>query len=53
VRATTRVWRARAPGVIPLPHPSPRNVARFMANPWFDDELLPVLRRNVRKLVVA
>ena len=51
VTATTRNWRAHAPRVIPLPHPSPRNVAWFKANPWFDDELLPVLRRGVHKLV--
>ncbi len=51
VTATTRDWRAHAPRVIPLPHPSPRNVAWFKANPWFDHELLPVLRRSVRKLV--
>ena len=51
--ATTRNWRAHAPGVIPLPHPSPRNIAWFKANPWFVDELLPVLRRSVRKLVAG
>ena len=51
VTATTRDWREHAPGIIPLPHPSPRNVAWFKANPWFDDELLPVLRRNVHQLV--
>ena len=51
VTATTRDWRLHAPGIIPLPHPSPRNVAWFVANPWFDDELLPVLRRSVAKLM--
>lgn len=51
VTATTRDWRAHAPRVMPLPHPSPRNVAWFKANPWFDDELLPVLRLSVHKLV--
>ncbi len=51
VTATTRDWRAHAPGVIPLPHPSPRNVAWFKANRWFDDELLPVLRGSVGKLI--
>lgn len=51
VTATTRDWRAHAPRVIPLPHPSPRNVAWFKANPWFDDELLPVLRHSVHRLV--
>lgn len=53
VTATTRNWRMHAPRVIPLPHPSPRNVAWFKANPWFDHELLPVLRGSVRKLVGA
>ena len=53
VTATTRDWRLHAPGIIPLPHPSPRNVAWFVANPWFDDELLPVLRRSVSKLVAS
>ena len=51
VTSTTRDWRAHAPRVIPLPHPSPRNIAWFKANPWFDDDLLPVLRRSVRELV--
>lgn len=51
VTATTRNWRAHLPGVVPLPHPSPRNIAWFKANPWFDDELLPVLRRSVRGLI--
>ena len=51
VTATLRDWRAHAPRIIPLPHPSPRNIAWFKANPWFEDELVPVLRRRVRKLV--
>ena len=49
--ATTRDWRALAPRVIPLPHPSPRNIAWFQANPWFDDELVPVLQQSVHRLV--
>ena len=49
VTATTRAWRAHVPSAIPLPHPSPRNVAWFIANPWFEEELLPVLRQSVRK----
>ena len=51
VTATTRDWRVHAPRIIPLPHPSPRNVAWFMANPWFEDELLPGLRCRVRSLL--
>jgi uracil-DNA glycosylase len=51
VTATTRNWRSHLPRVFPLPHPSPRNVAWFKLNPWFDDELLPVLQRRVCELV--
>lgn len=51
VTATTRNWRLHLPRVVPLPHPSPRNVAWFKANPWFDNELLPVLRKSVRELI--
>lgn len=51
VTSNTTAWRTHAPGVIPLPHPSPRNIAWFKANPWFDDDLLPVLRRAVHRLV--
>ena len=51
VTRTLLDWRAHAPRVIPLPHPSPRNVAWFKANPWFDDELLPVLRQGVRQFI--
>jgi uracil-DNA glycosylase len=53
VTATTRNWREQAPGIIPLPHPSPRNVAWFKANPWFGDELVPVLQQRVRSLVAG
>lgn len=51
VTATTRNWRAHLPRVIPLPHPSPRNVAWFKVNSWFDDELLPVLQRSIREII--
>ena len=53
VTATTRDWRAHAPRIIPLPHPSPRNVAWFKANPWFEGDVLPVLQRTVRRLLEA
>ena len=50
---TVRAWREYAPGVIPLPHPSPRNVAWFKANPWFECEVLPTLRTHVAALLSA
>jgi uracil-DNA glycosylase len=54
--ATMRDWRKylrrkMRPRVLPLPHPSWRNNAWLKRNPWFEDQLLPVLRREVRKLL--
>ncbi len=37
--------------VIPLPHPSWRNNGWIRKNPWFERDLLPVLRREVRALL--
>lgn len=39
------------PRVIVLPHPSWRNNAWLKANPWFESDLLPPLRREVRRLL--
>lgn len=41
-------WREYGPNVMPLPHPSPRNIAWFKRNPWFEAEMLPTLRERVR-----
>ncbi|RVV96760.1 uracil-DNA glycosylase family protein [Mesobaculum littorinae] len=49
VTATVARWREHAPGVFPLPHPSWRNTAWLKRNPWFEDELVPVLRTHVRE----
>jgi uracil-DNA glycosylase len=43
--------KTRRPRLLPLPHPSWRNNAWLTRNPWFEAELLPVLRREVRKLL--
>ena len=48
---TVRNWREYGPGIIPLPHPSWRNNAWLKKNPWFSEELLPHLRRRVRRLL--
>jgi uracil-DNA glycosylase len=42
-------WQQYFPKVIPLPHPSPRNNRWLKKNPWFEAELLPVLRVAVKK----
>ncbi len=51
-------WRAildkpRRPRLLPLPHPSWRNNAWLRRNPWFEAELLPVLRAEVTRLLHA
>lgn len=53
---TVRRWREiladpRRPRILPLPHPSWRNNGWLKRNPWFEAELLPVLRAQVGKLV--
>ncbi|MBY6202748.1 uracil-DNA glycosylase family protein [Maritalea mobilis] len=44
-------WRDHAPAVFPLPHPSWRNTAWLKKNPWFEAELLPVLRDRVQEVL--
>jgi len=47
---TAKAWREFAPEYLPLPHPSARNTPWFMRNPWFEHELLPVLRERIKAL---
>jgi uracil-DNA glycosylase len=54
--ATVSNWRnileqPRHPRVLPLPHPSWRNNSWLKRNPWFEAELVPVLREEVARLV--
>ncbi len=51
VPVTSRVadWRATAPAVFSLPHPSWRNTGWLKRNPWFENDLLPALRAQVQK----
>jgi len=44
---TVAAWREYGPAFLPLPHPSWRNTAWLNRNPWFHEELVPVLRRRV------
>ena len=43
--ATVRSWRDHKPKTIPLPHPSPRNNRWLAKNPWFEEEVVPYLKR--------
>lgn len=45
---TVRAFREYLPRFLPLPHPSWRNTGWLKRNPWFEEDLLPELRRLVR-----
>jgi uracil-DNA glycosylase len=44
-------WRRDWPLIVPLPHPSPRNQAWLKRNPWFESEVLPLLRLRVAEVL--
>ncbi|ATQ74382.1 uracil-DNA glycosylase [Massilia violaceinigra] len=44
---TVQAWRDVAPAYFPLPHPSPRNTPWLQRNPWFEQDLVPVLRARI------
>lgn len=53
VSVTDRVkrWREVWPQALPLPHPSPRNNLWLRRNPWFEEEVIPQLRKRVRDIL--
>lgn len=46
---TVQSWKEYGPLLIPLPHPSPRNNIWLKKNAWFEEEVVPVIRRKVKK----
>ncbi|HZE88524.1 MAG TPA: uracil-DNA glycosylase family protein [Verrucomicrobiae bacterium] len=46
-------WRAHWPSRLPLPHPSPRNNLWLRKNPWFERDVVPILRERVGRLLRA
>lgn len=52
VRDWRAIWDSRASRkVLPLPHPSWRNTGWLKQNPWFEIELLPFLRSEIRSRI--
>jgi uracil-DNA glycosylase len=47
VSDVVRRWESYGPATIPLPHPSPRNTPWLKLHPWFERDLLPILRTRV------
>ncbi|WP_251823707.1 uracil-DNA glycosylase family protein [Polynucleobacter paneuropaeus] len=48
---TVMAWKSYWPKAIPLPHPSPRNNIWLKKNPWFEEEVLPSLRKKVKAVL--
>jgi uracil-DNA glycosylase len=48
---TVAAWREYGPAVLPMPHPSWRNIAWLKRNPWFEDEVTPYLRLRVADIL--
>jgi uracil-DNA glycosylase len=48
---TVRAFADYLPRIIPMPHPSPRNQLWLRDNPWFETDLVPLLRGEVRALM--
>jgi uracil-DNA glycosylase len=49
---TVAAWRDFLPAnMLPLPHPSPRNIRWFKSNPWFEADVVPELRKRAANLL--
>jgi len=46
---TVQAWESYGPQLLPLPHPSPRNNPWLKKNPWFEETVIPMLRRRVEE----
>ncbi len=51
VTDTVKHWQSYWPAYLPLPHPSPRNQRWLRQNPWFEYEVLPLLRQRVADIL--
>lgn len=47
---TIKNYQEYLPSFFPLPHPSPRNQNWVKVNPWFLEEVVPVLREKIQML---
>lgn len=49
--AVTGDWASYLPGLLPLPHPSPRNLMWLRKNPWLEKQVIPVLHKRVAQIL--
>ncbi len=48
---TVESWKDYTPANLPLPHPSPRNNRWLKHNPWFLKDVVPYLRRRIKRIL--
>jgi len=48
---TVRAYHEYLPDFVVLPHPSPRNRFWLIKNPWFEIDVLPILRQRLSLLM--
>ncbi|MBD0401190.1 uracil-DNA glycosylase family protein [Flammeovirga sp. EKP202] len=49
--ATVQNYKEYLPQHLPLPHPSPRNNIWLKKNEWFEDTVIPELKRRVKEVL--
>jgi uracil-DNA glycosylase len=48
---TVKAWQEYWPNTLPLPHPSPRNNRWIKNNPWFANDVLPILKLEINRII--
>lgn len=48
---TVKAYKDYLPLYFPLAHPSPRNIRWHIKNPWFDTEVIPVLKDLIKHII--
>ena len=51
VTSVVKEWRQQLPSTIVLPHPSPRNNRWLKQNPWFEEQVIPALKRRTLEVI--
>lgn len=50
---TVQNYQTLLPDYFPLVHPSPLNFRWLAKNKWFEEELVPVLRKTITEIIIA
>jgi len=47
---TVKNYKDHLPQYLPLPHPSPRNNLWLRKNPWFEEDIIPILQERIEEI---